>query len=499
MKSNLALRALSVVCAWVCLAHAPMRAHAAGCQPPETSVAVYDFVPEAALQTGDFRPLLRTETGFLKALRAAPNLDVSDFTTPVLSPEMQPDPPPMTGELSPPPAQGHEEYFCVGQITKEGDGFSLAVQLKKAATGALLHEEKTPFAEAGAQDAGAGVAKAMLAFFSAQMQSAHANRDGSEYAMDPQLTLQISKLQLKPKEVASVKIILSDCDGVRLKHRKIEAFLLLTSGSAPPESANLVRLTDDKGERSGDIGSNVPGVITYVVKFKYKDAAGAPREKSESRTIVVAGAAPDLWQMRVDLLQERSTRMVHEDAQSGRFLGERYFVRSKASMVFVFRAPLSPEGEAASDEIKSYNGFGETSLRRKNMVSGDSAEYNDATGILDHKPDAAERIQAGFSLSPANHSVQFSVSNIPFRGSEHDINYRAHPYNYAHADKEYIVTIGADGGTKLTPQMTRSGVYAWSHTDKTSLTERDTVGYEQKTFTVELRRVSPAGKGLIKR
>ncbi|MGI8467461.1 MAG: hypothetical protein ACR2N3_03330 [Pyrinomonadaceae bacterium] len=98
------------------------------CQPPETDVAVYDFVPEQQLQTGDFRALMKTETVFVQKLREAESFNVSDFTMPIPSADIQPEPPQISGNLELPPAQIQESYFFVGQITKTGSGFLLAVQ-----------------------------------------------------------------------------------------------------------------------------------------------------------------------------------------------------------------------------------------------------------------------------------------------------------------------------------------------------------------------------------
>src|SRR5207247_10136857 len=123
--------------------------------------------------------------------------------------------------------------------------------------------------------------------------------------IDPRIDLIIDKLVLKPNEVAKVKDVLSDCDGLRLKHRTIEAQLQLTRGGAVVDADTLVRVSDDNGERNGDIGALKSGVINYIVRFKYKNMMGQDREVTDAKTIaVIDGGEGDLWQMRIDIVDE---------------------------------------------------------------------------------------------------------------------------------------------------------------------------------------------------
>lgn len=482
---------------------------ASPCQPPVTAAAVYDLVPDAQLQTSDFRPLMKTETAFIQKLRESENLDVTDLTTPILPADIQPEPPKISGDLEPPPAQIHDAYFFTGRITKTSGGFLLTVQLKKSADSSLLNEVKTPFANAaGAETAGNTNAAAMLAFFASQAQTARDNRETSDHAIDPHIDLIIDKLQLKPNETSPVKIVLSDCDGVRLKHRTVEAFLQLSHGGTPVQEDTLVRVTDDKGERNGVIGAHAPGVITYIAKFKYKDVMGVQRERTDTKTVVISGGEADMWQMRADVLEERSTIRTSTDQQSGRFSGERYFIRKKSSMVFVFKAKMDPSGGLATDEIKNYNGFGEVLFRRKNITSGDEAEVIEASGMLDQSDAAAEMLHAGFSIGPVGSEFQASLQNVKFHGTQELFSVRLHPYNYVHKTGiDYTEGTGADGGTTITPQMVKSGVYTFSKYERriiddpenSALRRGGTKGYEITKYDFEVRRLSPAGSGIIKR
>ena len=482
----------------------------AQCQPPETDVAVYDFVPEARLQNGDFRPLMKTETAFLQKLREAENFNVSDYTTPILPADIQPEPPPLSGDLQPPPPQIHEPYFFVGQITKSGGGFLLAVQLKKSADGSLLNEVKTPFADAAdAETAGDTAAAAMLAFFASRAQAARDNRETGDHAIDPHIDLIIDKLQLKPNETSPVKIVLSDCDGVRPKHRTITAFLQLSYGGTPVQENTLVRVTDDKGERSGEIGAHNPGVITYIARFKYKDVTGVQRERTDTKTIVVSGGEAHLWQMRADIQYEMSTLYFTTDKQSGRWSGRRYLIRKKASLVFVFKAnDTDPAGEVATNEFKNYNGFGEVYYRDKTIDAQAASELRTASGILDQSQAASERLHAGFGISPANNEFQVSLNNVEFGGTQELFAVRLHPPNYVHRTGiEYREGMGADGGTPITAQMKKSGIYTFSKFERkliddpenSQLRKGGTKGYEITRYDFEVRRVSPAGGGLIKK
>ena len=136
------------------------------CQPPDIAVAAYNFVPESPLQTGDFRPLMKTESAFLESVREVPNINLSDYTTQILPADIQPELPPITENFQPPPSQIQDTYFFTGQITKTGSGFLLSVQLKKSADGTILNEVKTSFVKVSeAETAGKTNAAAMILFF----------------------------------------------------------------------------------------------------------------------------------------------------------------------------------------------------------------------------------------------------------------------------------------------------------------------------------------------
>ncbi len=480
------------------------------CQPPEIDAAVYNFVPEAKLQTGDFRPLMKTETAFVEKMRLAENISLTDYTTQLLPAEIQPEPPPISSELQPPPAQIQETYFFVGQITKTANGFLLSVQLKKSADSTLLNEVKTPFADAAnAETAGDVTAAAMLLFFQTQAQTARDNRETGDHAIDPHIDLTIDKTYLKPNETSPVKIVLTDCDGVRLKHRTIEAFLQLKHGETPVQEDTLVRVTDEKGERNGEIGAKAPGVITYIAKFKYKDVMGVPRERTDTKTIVISGGEANLWQMRADVQYERSTLYFTTDKQSGKWSGRRYLIRKKASFVFVFKTDdTDASGEVATDAVKNFNGYGEVFYRDKTISAQESAEVRTASGLLDQSQAAAESLNAGFSISPANNEFQVTLNNIRFVGAEELFAVRSNPYNYVHKTGiEYTEGFGADGGTPITAQMKKSGVYTFSKFERkliddpenSALRKGGTKGYELTKYDFEVRRVSPSGGGLIKK
>lgn len=480
------------------------------CQPPEISAAVYNFVPEKDLQTGDFCPLMKSETAFVLKLRDAESFDISDYTTQILPAEIAPETPPISGELAPLPTQIPDPYFFVGQITKTANGFLLSVQLKKSSDSSLLNEVKTSFAvAANAETAGNQSATAMLAFFQTLAQKAHINRDSSDYAMDPHIDLTINKLFLKPNETSPVKIVLTDCDGVRLKNRTIEAFLQLKHGDATVQQDTLVRVTDENGERNGAIGAKAPGVITYIAKFKYKDMMGVPHERTDTKTIVVSGGEAHLWQMRADIQTETSTLYFSTDKQSGKWSGRRYLIRKKASMVFVFKADdTDPSGEVATDEIKNFNGYGEVYLRDKAINAQESAELHVASGKLDQSQTAAASLQAGFSISPTNHEFQVSLNNVEFGGAEELFAVRSNPYNYVHKTGiEYREGMGGGGSAPITTQMTKSGVYTFrkferkliNDPEKSALSQGGTTGYELTKYDFEIRRVDSGSIGLIKK
>ncbi|RYX86847.1 hypothetical protein EON83_01300 [bacterium] len=443
-------------------------------------------------------------------LRDAENFDVDDYTTQILPAEIQPEAPPISGELQPPPKQLPDAYFFVGQITKVGDGFLLSVQLKKCADSSLLKEVKTPFADAAnAETAGIQNATAMLTFFQTLAMNAHMNREKSDYAMDPHIVLTINKLFLKPNETSPVKIVLTDCDGVRLKNRKIEAFLQLKHGAVTVQQDTLVRITDQNGERNGVIGAKAPGVITYIAKFKYKDMMGVPHERTNSKTIVISGGEAHLWQLRADIQTERSTFYFSTDKQSGRWSGRRYLIRKKASIVFVLKADdTDPSGEVATDEIKNFNGYGEVYLRDKTINAQESAEVRTASGKLDLSQKATESLQAGFNISPTNHTFQVSVGNVQFGGTEELFAVRSNPYNYVHrTGVEYREGMGGGGGAPISAQMKKSGVYTFSKFERKLinipengvLVKGGTKGYELTKYDFEVRRVNPSGGGMIKK
>ncbi len=511
MKLTKPFSLIAVLCGLLLFADFEAAAQASSpCQPPVNAAAVYNFVPDPQLQAGDFRPLMKTETAFIQKLRDAENLDVTDFTTQILPADIQPELPRITGELDPAPAQIQEPYFFTGQITKAGGGFLLTVQLKKSSNSSLLNEVKTPFSDAaGAEAAGNTTAAAMLAFFATQAQTARDNRETSDHAIDPHIDLIIDKLQLKPNETSPVKIILSDCDGVRLKHRTIEAFLQLSHGGTPVQEDTLVRVTDDKGERNGEIGAHTPGVITYIAKFKYKDVMGVQRERTDTKSIVISGGEAHLWQMRADVLYEKYTLYFSTDKQSGKWSGRRYLIRKKASMVFVFKAnDIDPLGEVSVNEPLSFNGFGEVYLRDKTVNHQESGGLRIASGLLDRGQEASERLSAGFGISPVNNEFQVSLQNVAFVGTGELFAVSLHPRNYVHkTGLEFIESMGADGGTPITAQMKKSGIYTFNKFERkliddpenSALSRGGTKGYELTKFDFEVRRVSPPGTGIIKR
>ncbi len=483
---------------------------ASQCSPPDIAVALYNFVPEAQLQNSDFRPLMKTESGFLNTLQQATNIDLSDYTTPILPADIQPDLPRITSDLDPSPKQIPESYFFTGQITRSGNGFLLTVELKKCSDESLLNTIKTPFENAeGAEDAGKKNAAAMLVFFDTYAQNSRDNQENSDHAINPHLDLIIDKLQLKPNETSPVKIVLTDCDGVRLKHRTIEAFLQLKHGETPVQEENLVRITDEKGERNGIIGAKEPGVITYIVKFKYKDVMGVQRELTESKTIVISGDGAHLWQMRADVQYENSTLYYSTDLQSNKWSGRRYSLRKKASMVFVFKANDSdPSGDVSADNLQNFNGFGQVYLYDKTISDQESAEVKTASGMLNQSQSAMENIQPGFSISPGNNDFQVSLNNIPFTGTSELFAVRIHPYNNVHRTEiEFSEGMGAECSCKITPEMKKSGIYRCSFYERVPIDTKSgngvisrgsTTGYELKKYDFEVRRVSPGGKGLIK-
>jgi hypothetical protein len=499
VKSTRGLFRIAAFCLFITIAaFNAMAQTTAQCAPQKSDAAVYNFVPEPSLQVGEFRPLLKTETGFIQTIEASPSLTVTDLTTPILPPEIMPDPPRITGDLVPPATPPFVQFFFTGQIKKVGSGFVLIVQLKKVDGGALIHEEQTPFADAaGADAAGVANATAMINFVSTD--SSRQGRETGDHAIDPHIDLIIDKLLLKPNEVSKVKVVLTDCDGLRLKGRTIEANLQLTRGGELVQADTLVRVTDNNGERNGDIGAHNPGVINYVVKFNYVDMMGVPRDVTDAKVVVIdGGIGRDLWQMRVDILEEDSHLYKRDDPQSGRFSGERYFVHKKVSMVFVFKARPSSDGSVFVDVPDTFNGFGEATFRRK-MISGqDTAEQRVASGLLDQKEEADD-LKPSFSIDPANKDFQAGLQHVVFRGSQTILAYRRSPPNLVNRREDWDEQTGAGGGTPITEAMTRSGVYSFTRTERVPNTQPYTSGYTLKTFTFVVKRLTPEQKGIIKK
>ena len=121
----------------------------APCQPPVTEVVVYDFVPEAQLQSTDFRPLMKSETGFIQKLREADNFEVTDLTTQILPPEIVPDPPRISSELQPPPAQLQEPYFFYRSDYKNRQRLSARGAAKKVLRQFAAGRGKNAFSQRG--------------------------------------------------------------------------------------------------------------------------------------------------------------------------------------------------------------------------------------------------------------------------------------------------------------------------------------------------------------
>ena len=444
---------------------------------------------------------MKSETTFIDVLRSSASFSVSDYTTKILPPEIMPDPPRITGELTPPPTQTPILYFFTGDIKKTGDSFLLTVHLKKPDTGAVLKTVQTPFVnEAGADAAGAANATEMLGFIASQTQETRGMRESGDHAIDPRIDLIIDKLVLKPNEVAKVKVVLSDCDGLRLKHRTIEAQLQLTRGGAVVDADTLVRVTDDNGERNGDIGALKSGVINYIVRFKYKNMMGQDREVTGAKTIaVIDGGEGDLWQMRIDIVDEVHSLYLKRDYQTGRFLSGRTVLRKKSSMVFLYKLKTDPQGDVITDaEPKSFNGFGQASLYSRSIDWGDSATMIFAQGLLDHNT-PLEEIQPSFHVDPANHQFSAGLQTALFRGTQKIIGFVRHPYKETTRNADWDERTGANGGTPITPEMTKSGIYKFTVTNKSPCTGADTSGYEFKSFTFEVRRLSPPGNGIIRR
>lgn len=75
---------------------------------------------------------------------------------------------------------------------------------------------------------------------------------------------------------------------------------------------------------------------------------------------------------------------------------------------------------------------------------------------------------AGFLLKvQLKKSSDSSLGNVSFKGTQEIFAVRKHPYNYVHKFDDYTEGMGGSGSTKITPQMTKSGVYTFTITDKT--------------------------------
>ena len=211
--------------------------------------------------------------------------------------------------------------------------------------------------------------------------------------------------------------------------------------------------------------------------------------------------------MRADVQYERSTLYFSTDKQSGRWSGRRYLIRKKASFVFVFKADdTDSSGEVSTDEIKDYNGYGEVYLRDKTIDAQVKSELRTATGMLDQSQDASEALTASFNIDAEE--FQVTLNNVRFTWTEELFAVQLRPYNYIHKTGiEYTEGMGGGGGTPITAQMKKSGIYTFSKFERkliddpqnSALRKGGTKGYELTKYDFEVRRISPSDNRLIKR
>lgn len=465
--------------------------------------AVYNFVPENALQS-DFRRLSKTEKSFINALRQTPDIFVEDHTTQILSEEMMPELPPISNQIVPPPAESGANFYFNGKIAKTNDGFLLTVDLKKSADNSLLNEVGISFDAGGAEAAGTTAAAQMLSFLATQTQASRANRTTSNFLIKPKIIFQVDKLRIKPNEPYPAKILLTDCDGMPLKNRQFEIQTNLSQSGTVLDEHLVTRTTDDKGIYSGPYISKVPGILTSIVRLKYTDLHGKPQEAADSVSIVVSGGEGDLWQMSVSWQYSERDRFLNKDLQSHRTAIGSTLIGRKGNLLFLFKVPTSPEGAVFTNEIKSFNGFGDAAFRSSEINLDNEIHKIYASGMLDQNADSIQNMQAGFSIDPGNKNFQFSVSNIPFRGQRESLGC-SERNGCRTTHNEYVVsTDGADklsGEIPITPEMIRSGVYTFNfretkqlpvnHT-KNALSDQTNEGsYVFNRIEIKVSRVNP--------
>ena len=464
---------------------------AATCSRPENNLvaAVYNFVPERSLPADDRRQVLKSESAFVRTLRQDPELVTQDLTTPVAD-DAGKQLPDITDRMLPPPAETGATFSINGKVTKAGTGFTLTTDLRRPSDNAVLNEVTTPFASASDSDtAGRAAALRMLQFIAGQAGASQGPRPSGSL-IGPQIILQIAKDRLRVNEAEPGKVILMDCDGTRLKEREFTSAARLDQGQTLLAQSSGTRTTDANGEYSGTISSKVPGVFTQVVTLKYTDTLGSPREVNAAKSVAIYSDG-ETWQMSVTVKHLTRVRYLREDFDSKRTDILTSLDVKKSNMMFLFKTETSPEGEAGTDVINAFNGFGEASYREGEVSYGDRWHTIFGSGLVDQSPDAAKHISASFSVSPQNKEFQFSLSGLTFRGQRFN-NTCTRDTGCKSTEDAFVVSDGINGGGAITPEMTRSGVYTYKHTEKKMLDEglkKNELGSEDRSGSYEINEI----------
>lgn len=459
-------------------------------------VAVYNFIPDAAAKAANLRELLKAPAGFVETLEADRTLRVLDSRTPVLLFDTTLELPEIGEQFDPVPAESGARVYFAGKISKSSDGFLLTVDLKNAKTGALVSEQKFPFADAAqAEQTGRAAANAFRPALAAQKFAARSQRDtDANTAIRPIISLYLDKQRVKPNETAKVKVTLTDCDGKPLGNRKIET--TVSTDFSPPISKTTTPATDILGSISDTAGASRPTVLRYTVVYRYKDLNGDEQAVSDSQPLIV-GSVKGYWLLYVKFEYNlNSYRKILDEPTPWNLYGRERNTAAGALNI-ILKAETNEYGTTAGEgDVISYDGFVFRSIAGDTTIGASGIVQRSSKQSLQIDREGIEAFLAGFNIDTENKKFSGNIASLPLKGfwRQQQINCFSHVApcrldSFDGAEESNIAyELGGIGcEAELTPAMMSSGVFECKSREFKDLTDktRTTSSLGTKSLKIE--------------
>lgn len=453
-------------------------------------VAVYNFVPDAAVKSANLRELLKSSSGFTQTLEANQSLRVLDNRTQVMPAELGVELPHINDTLNPLPSVSGASHYFTGNISKTNDGFLLTVDLKNAKDNTLVGEQKIPFAnEAQAEQTGVSIAVAMQKILAALALAQRGKRDtGDNIAIKPTLNLAFDKEKIKPNETAKVQIDLVDCDGKPLPNRLVN--VTVQTDFKPPISLSNDLKTDQLGFIHDAAGASRPTVLRYTATYKYKDLNGNEQTVGASQPLIV-GSLKGYWLLYVEFYYNLNFYNKVLDEPTPWNLYGRVRDITGGSLNIILRADTDENG-TNGNEVISADGYifrsiaGDTTIAESGIVQRNSMQSFNTSA------EGFEMFESGFQINFQDKIFSGNIASLPLKGFRHQQQITCFGPG-ACGNKTFDGVQESDiayelGGigcqAELTAAMLSSGVFKCSSNESKDLTSKN--AHESKLGTKSL-------------